>query len=334
MSTRLTRVAVAVVAGASLLLGAAPLAEAAGPDRHSHRGHSHHRHSHGHRHHHHGHSHRHHSHHSHRHHYSYPGRSHYHGQYNPYRFHRPHYKSYHSSSFHCYPSYSISFGFDSCSSIYTYGTAYSYPAYTYSKVYDPYCRSYSSGVYLSYDSSGAPPSLTGGPTPPPVRIIDATNAGPTEIGFELLRAGEYSRALSFFADATSRDLNNAEAKLGYSLASAAQGQDDRAVWAMQNAMTEGAADLASRPVCRELTTLLNSLKARYQQQADRYVHTPDKRALFMVAAINHVQGDADGAKAALARAHPGGAGFYNPATKALAEALESGAVASSNSEPG
>lgn len=323
MSTRLTRVAVAAFAGASLLFGAAPLAEAAGPEHrhshrghshrgHSHRGHSHHRHSYGHRHHHHSHSHR---------HYSYPGRSHYHRHYNPYRFHRPHYKSYHSG--YSYPSYSISFGFDSCgvSSIYTYGTGYAYPAYTYptTKYYDPYCRPYSSGVYLSYGSSVTTRSLTHSPAP--VRIIDASDAGPTEIGFELLAAGEHSRAMSFFADASSRDLEEPFSKLGYSLASAALGQDDRALWAMQNAMKADAASLAEFSPSRDLARMIDSLKDRYQQKADRYVHTPDKNALFMVAALNHVTGDADGAKAALARAYPGGRGFYDPATRALADGL-------------
>jgi Flp pilus assembly protein TadD len=207
--------------------------------------------------------------------------------------------------------------------------------YTYPKFrYDPHCRPYSSGVYLSYETdvyvaADPPRSLTC--EAPAVRVIDATDAGPTEIGFKLLAAGEYSRALSFFADASSRDLDEPMSKLGYSLASAAQGNDDRALWAMQRAVEADAAELPSWPACGELRKLVETLKDRYQAKADRYVHTPDREALFMVAALNHVTGDREGAQAALARAYPGGSDFYTPATRALAEAVEGSVeVATSN----
>lgn len=358
MSTRFTRAAVVVLAGFSLLAGTAA-AGAAGPEHRSRSSHRSHHSSHGHDSHrgHHHRSHDHHSHHrrshfshghghrSHGHHFNYPGRSSYHRSHNPYRFYRsrsyhghsPHRSHSYHRSYHSYPSYSISFGYDpSCSSyssIYRYGTSYSYPAYTYpKKYYDPYCRPYSSGVYLSYDTDvyvaadATPRSLTYAAAS--VRVIDATEAGPTEIGFKLLAAGEHSRALSFFADAASRDLEEPLAKLGYSMASAAEGNDDRALWAMRRAVQAGAAELPSWPECTELTELAGTLKDRYQAKADRYVHTPDRDALFMLAALNHVTGDTQAAKAALARSYPGGEDFYDAPTKALAAGVETAAVAS------
>lgn len=332
MPTRLTRAAVAILAGFSLLAVAAP-AEAAGPHGRSRSSHSSSHRS----------SHRsdHHASRSHVNrsygnrsyrHSTYPRYRSYHRSYNPlrsYGSHRSH--QYYRSRSYCPPSYSISFGTDRCSSgssIYWYGGRYDCRVYPYPKFrYDPRCRPYSSGVYLSYETdvyvaADSPRSLTC--EAPVVRVIDATDAGPTEIGFKLLAAGEYPRALSFFADASSRDLDEPMSKLGYSLASAAQGNDDRALWAMQRAVEAGADELPSWPACRELADLVETLKDRYQAKADRYVHTPDREALFMVAALNHVTGDRQGAQAALVRAYPGGRDFYTPATRALAEAVGGG----------
>jgi len=255
-----------------------------------------------------------------------------HGSYHRPSHYRPSYRSYtHRSSSSCSPyrsyrrysyrpRYSISFSYGyggSCDS-YGYGHSYS-PRYYYGGY-----PTYSSGVYVSGGSYGvrAPTVIEFDEPSPRARTIDATYASPTDIGFQLLGAGDHDRALAFFADATSRDVSAPMPKLGYALASAAQGSDDRAVWAMRRALQSGAEAIHYWPRNSDLDRLVDSLKARYQARADRYPHTPDRNALFMLATLHYLTDEPGAARAALERAYPGGSGFYDPATAALAAGLD------------
>lgn len=159
-----------------------------------------------------------------------------------------------------------------------YGYGYSRPhyggsAYAYSYREPVVVRGAPSHDYS--DSASAAPS--------------ASTAVADQAAWDRLAEGQHASALSQFADAAQRHPETGLPKLGYALASAANGNHERAVWAMRRALATDAEALHYAPLDDRTRVLVDMLAARYTDGTVAEVGASD--TAFMAAALHYIRHD-------------------------------------------
>ena len=140
----------------------------------------------------------------------------------------------------------------------------------------------------------------------------------TERGWALLAAGDAKRALAVFAKQARRDADDAQAQLGYAVASAALGDLARAVWAMRHAALADASAFSRAPVDGALRARLSDL-ARRVHPTDAGEPVDEAEVHFLEAGLHLVAGERAAAADAIAWAIE--AGDSAPPALALRDAI-------------
>jgi len=124
------------------------------------------------------------------------------------------------------------------------------------------------------------------------------------VGWNALAEGNYRRALSRFADGAMADRSDSVVRVGYALASALSGDDQRAVWAMRRAMRIDAPGAHYAPIDQSLHKPILALIDRYRHQGEEYPENTD--GWFMAAALAYVLHDEQGAAELIGHAREAG----------------------------
>ncbi len=171
-----------------------------------------------------------------------------------------------------------------------YGYSHSYRAYPY------YGYGYSRPYYGSraYDSSYREPvvvrSVPSRDYPDSsASVAPSTTVVADQAAWDRLAEGQHASALSQFADAAQRHPDTGLPKLGYALAAAANGDHERAVWAMRRALAADAEALHYAPLDERSRALVDTLAARYTDGTVADVGASD--AAFMAAALHYIRHD-------------------------------------------
>jgi len=168
-------------------------------------------------------------------------------------------------------------------------SAYPYYGYGYSRPYyggNAYSNTYREPVVVrSAPSHDYPASVSAAPS--------TTTTIADQDAWDRLAEGQHAAALSQFADAAQRHPETGLPKLGYALASAADGNHERAVWAMRRALMADAEALHYAPLDDRSRALIDALAVRYTDGAVTEVGTRD--AAFMAAALHYIRHDTDAA---------------------------------------
>ena len=167
-----------------------------------------------------------------------------------------------------------------------YGYSRSYRAYPY------YGYGYSRPYYRSraYDYSYREPVVVR--SVPSHDYPDSASSATVvadQAAWDRLAEGQHASALSQFADAAQRHPDTGLPKLGYALASAANGDHERAVWAMRRALAADADALHYAPLNERSRALVDTLAARYADGTVAEVGASD--AAFMAAALHYIRHD-------------------------------------------
>jgi hypothetical protein len=170
-----------------------------------------------------------------------------------------------------------------------YGYSHSYRAYPY------YGYGYSRPYYRSraYDYSYREPvvvrSVPSHDYSDSASVASSAPAFADQAAWDRLAEGQHASALSQFADAAQRHPDTGLPKLGYALASAANGDHERAVWAMRRALATDADALHYAPLNERNRALVDTLAARYTDGTVADVGASD--AAFMAAALHYIRHD-------------------------------------------
>lgn len=273
---------IALIAGAGLLTSAA---DAAGPDHHRSRSH-------------HG---------SINHHYD----SGHHGYGYRHYSHRYGYDSHYGSKYRYGSGYPYRYGYG-----YSHGGSGSYNHGSYSYSYRAPYRSGYSG-YSGSITYGSPSSRTRIDYAPARRItVEPTYTVQHDAGWDALMYGNAAKALDLFSDEASAYPRRGKPKLGYALASAQLGKLDQAVWAMRRAISYDHMVLSRVPYDPQIKRLLDELAVYYDHRVERY--HDDSESWYMLAAIQSMQGDTNGARRAIDYAKRYGAPAADKLERAIA----------------
>ncbi len=215
-----------------------------------------------------------------------------------YPYYRPshHYVSRHSR----HSLYTYGYGYDP----YRHGYYSSYYTYAPTIVYRASDTYYSPGGTYYYPSGRAAVSTTRTSAPAgvvysaPARRYEpiASYAGlPYAGAWTDLARGNARSAFRVFSNAAARDLDAAEPKVGYALASAALGDHSRAAWAMRRALTTDPYALTEIRFDERVVRLIDRLAEEYARRADT---TGGADADFMLAALSFLIHDYDIARVA------------------------------------
>ncbi len=190
----------------------------------------------------------------------------YHGGYRQYGFRGGYYRGYRSGRY--------------------YG-GYPYRGYSYGGAYNGY----------SY-SQPRPPSSAGtynGETnPAPQPNSDASRESVSNGGWARLAEGQYSAALSIFAEQATSQPKSGRPKVGYALSAAASGDLRQGIWAMRRAIEIDPDSIHYMTIDESLRPRIEQLIARYQTNPDRTSGNAD--AAFMRASLHYLLGNAKSAR--------------------------------------
>jgi len=137
---------------------------------------------------------------------------------------------------------------------------------------------------------------------------------PRSMGWRLLQCDAPYQALQRFSAEAQDRPQNADPKIGYSLAAAELGKHSASVWAMRRAMRDTPEGVAYFRLGPEHEATIDRLIDRYERF--RYENPGDQDVVFMLAALRYLDGDPEGAHQVLG-ARPRG-GWRDLSTERLA----------------
>lgn len=151
-------------------------------------------------------------------------------------------------------------------------------------------------------------------TPPPVPAQETNTLPPTQPaaiqpaaprsaggdGWALLGANDTRSALDAFAAAAEQSAQSGVAKVGYSLTAAFLGDDAKSVWALRRALLVEPESLNKIPLTAPIQNQLHAVAQRLQTRVTEGFYRSDD--LFLIAALQFVDGQYPAADAALTRA--------------------------------
>lgn len=184
------------------------------------------------------------------------------------------------------------------------GSLFGYPSYYYRHDYSrstlsPRDRIYEApknGSNGQGDYSNPPSNDPPQPQAPSSGAPDSTTQGGNGSGWRELADGSYSQALSTFADLAEANPNKGIPKVGYALASAAGGDQDRGIWAMRRALRIDPNAIHYVAIDDRLRPRIQDLVSRYQQSMGTGRNAD---AAFMVASLHYLLGDTSSARSAI-----------------------------------
>lgn len=167
-----------------------------------------------------------------------------------------------------------------------YGYGYSRPHYYGYRYSRPY---YGRNRYdYDYRQSGSSQQSPAGDDYADTTAPDTQSSGQAS-AWDLLGEGRQAAALSRFADAAQRQPGAALPKLGYALAASANGNHERAVWAMRRAFAVDPQALHYAQLSDSNRALIDTLAQRYSDADDPAINTRD--SAFMAAALHYIRRD-------------------------------------------
>ena len=141
-----------------------------------------------------------------------------------------------------------------------------------------------------FDFPVEPPEIKT-PQPPASTTPAHVSAGRT--AWRILADGRKQLAFTAFGELCSEYPDHAQYKLGYSLAAAGAGNDRTAIWAMRRTFALAANGIGPIPINANLAKMLDRVAAYYADSAATPMTNRD--ANFMLAAVNYLRHDIDGA---------------------------------------
>ncbi len=167
----------------------------------------------------------------------------------------------------------------------------------------PYRRYFSGGAYNGYsypqprppssastyngESNSAPQSNSGASR-------ESGSSGVVGGGWARLADGQYSAALSIFAEQATSQPKSGRPKVGYALSAAASGNLRQGIWAMRRAIEIDPDSIHYVTINESLRPRIEQLIARYQTNPGRTSGNAD--AAFMLASLHYLLGNAKSAR--------------------------------------
>jgi hypothetical protein len=130
-------------------------------------------------------------------------------------------------------------------------------------------------------------------TPQPPGPTAPTHVSAGRTAWRILADGREKLAFTAFGELCSEYPGHAQYKLGYSLAAAGAGNDRTAIWAMRRTFALAASGVGPIPINANLARVLDRIAAYYADLAAAPMTNRD--ANFMLAAVNYLRHDIEGA---------------------------------------